>query len=149
MIRSEFLEIDCWSDLKEFCYDYDCDILCDIYESDDLDSMVCDDIRSSTSNMYWNEIRDALHGIPDLDDGQYFRCDGVFDYESLDDESDFEHYKNKVLEWGDENEIWDEEDDESYWPDLSDEEEDSGEDIWEPATADELELLYKEVYRKQ
>lgn len=43
---------------------------------------------------------------------EYYRCDGTFDYVGL-DESDFEDYKSRVLDWMDEDSLWDaEEEDE-------------------------------------
>lgn len=106
-----------WRELIELCYEHDCDICEDIIDDDQLDEYVDADISSSEYG--WRSIRDYLTDIPTGYD--YYRCDGSFDYIGLDD-SDFEDYKSKVLDWMDEDSLWDEEEedemDEDFDPDY-------------------------------
>ena len=142
MTRDEFIDnIEGFGDLKEFCYDVECDYLEDVYHSDDLDQMICEDIRSATSSSYWYEIRDYLSDIPYIEDGQYFRADGSFDYVALDD-SDFDGYKRRVLDWADNNDVWEDDDD---WLVESSEEpfdrHESEEESWEPVSEEDMKNL--------
>lgn len=109
MTRSYFWDyVTDWGELIELCRDYQCNICEDIIDDDQLDEYVMDDI--SNSDQSWQGIRDSLGNIPTGYD--YYRYDGTFDYVGLDD-SDFEDYKSRVLDWMDEDSMWDaEEDDE-------------------------------------
>ena len=73
--------------------------------------------RSSNTDYGWRSIRDFLADIPTGYD--YYRCDGSFDYVGLDD-SDFEDYKSRVLDWMDEDDLWEPEEgeDEDFDPDY-------------------------------
>lgn len=131
MTRSYFLDyVTDWDELIELCRDYDCNICEDIIDDDTLDEYVESDI--SNSHESWRTIRDYLSGIGTGYD--YYRCDGTFDYVGLDD-GDFEDYKSRVLEWMDEDGLWDaEEDDEG-----EDEEFDPDCDFFFPGEPDEPE----------
>ena len=109
MTRSYFLDyVTDWYELIDLCRDYDCDICEDIIDDDQLDDYVLEDINNSERS--WRDIRDFLSDIPT--GYEYYRCDGTFDYVGL-DESDFEDYKSRVLDWMDEDSLWDaEEEDE-------------------------------------
>lgn len=118
MTRSYFL--DCvteWGELIELCREYDCDICEDIIDDDGLNEYVDSDI--SNTDYGWRSIRDLLADIPTGYD--YYRCDGSFDYVGLDD-SDFEDYKSRVLDWMDEDDLWeseeDDDEDEDFDPDY-------------------------------
>lgn len=142
MTRDEFIDnIEDFGDLKEFCYENECDYLDNIYHSDDLDQMVCEDIRDATRGLYWYQIRDELSVIPELDDDQYFRADGSFDYVALDD-SDFDGYKRRVLNWADNNDVWEDDDD---WLLQSSEEpfdrHEPEEESWEPVSEEDMKNL--------
>ena len=120
MTRSYFLDyVTDWYELIDLCGEYDCDICEDIIDDDQLDEYVMDGI--SNSNQSWRGIRDFLSDIPTGYD--YYRYDGTFDYVGLDD-SDFEDYKSRVLDWMDEDSLWDEE------------EEDENEDDFDPNEVD-------------
>lgn len=143
MTRDEFIDnIEDFGDLKDFCYENDCDYLDDIYHSDDLDQMVCEDIRSAIGGLYWYQIRDELSVIPELDDDQYFRADGSFDYVALDNEYDFDDYKRRVLDWADNNDVWEDDDD---WLLQSSEEpfdrHEPEEESWEPVSEEDMKNL--------
>ena len=118
MTRSYFL--DCvteWGELIELCREYDCDICEDIIDDDELNEYVDSDV--SNTDYGWRSIRDFLADVPTGYD--YYRCDGSFDYVGLDD-SDFEDYKSRVLDWMDEDDLWEpeegEDEDEDFDPDY-------------------------------
>lgn len=103
MTRNYFLYyVTDWRDLLEMCRDYDCNICEDIIDDDTLDEYVDSDI--SGCDYGWWSLRDYLSNIPTGYD--YYRCDGSFDYVGLDD-VDFEDYKSRVLDWMDEEDLWD------------------------------------------
>lgn len=110
MTRNDFLnDVNEWWELLDFCSDEGCDICEDIIDSDQLDEYITDDIRDSIANEYWYNIRDLLS---DIHTGYgYYRMNGSFDYDGM-DEDDFNDYKDDVLEWGDNNDIWEDEPDE-------------------------------------
>lgn len=121
MTRNYFLDyVADWDELIELCRDYDCGICEDIIDDDTLDEYVDSDISGCDCD--WRSLRDYLSGIPTGYD--YYRCDGLFDYVGLDD-GDFEDYKSRVLDWMDEDELWDaeegeeEEDEEDFDPDYN------------------------------
>lgn len=117
MTRSEFIDnITEWWQLIDFCNDEDCSICEDVYHDDDLDNMIDEDITNAvTDGMGWREVRDRLESIDNSYD--YYVCEGYMVYEGLTD-NDFEHYKADVIEWMDNNGLWD----------AEDEDEDFGED---------------------
>lgn len=110
MTRSEFLDnITEWYELKDFCNDFDCDVCEDIYDDDDYDDCVEEDIRDAIADYGWRDIRDFLGNLPGGYD--YYRRNSTLDYDGLGDD-DFEDYKEDVLEWGDDCGVW--EDEEEY-----------------------------------
>ena len=65
MTRSEFLDnITEWYELKDFCNDFDCDVCEDIYDDDDYDDCVEEDIRDAIADYGWRDIRDFLGNLP-------------------------------------------------------------------------------------
>lgn len=114
MTRTNFIEnVTEWNELTEFCRDMDCDVCDDIIDADDLDSYVNTDLRDAVANGEdWEDIYRWLDGIST--GYEYYRVDGSFDYEPMDNGHDFDSYKNDVIEWMDDNGLWDEEDDEEY-----------------------------------
>ena len=114
MTRNEFIDnITEWYELKDFCNDFDCDVCEDIYDDDDYDDSVEEDIRDAIADYGWRDIRDFLGNLPS--GYYYYRRNSAFDYDGLDND-DFEDYKEDVLEWGDDYGAWDdeEEEDEEY-----------------------------------
>lgn len=118
MTRGYF--VDCvteWGELLELCRDYDCNVCEDIIDDDTLDEYLESDITDAVrSGMSWRDIRDYLDDVDT--DYSYYRVDGSFDYEGMTG-SDFDEYKDAVLEWMDNGGYWEEEDDE-----VEDDEED-------------------------
>lgn len=110
MTRNEFIDnITEWYELKDFCNDFDCDVCEDIYDDDDYDDYVEDDVRDAVGECSWREIRDLLCDLPSGYD--YYRRNGNLDYDGMGND-DFEEYKERALEWGDDYGVWDEEDEE-------------------------------------
>ena len=108
MTRNDFLNnVTEWWELLDFCSDEGCYICEDIIDSDQLDEYVEEDIRDT--NYSWRDIRDSLSEIPT--GYGYYRMNGSFDYDGM-DENDFDSYKDDVLEWGDNNGVWEDEPDE-------------------------------------
>lgn len=108
MTRQQFIDdVTCFYDLKEFCDENGFDICEDIYDSDDIDGLIEDDIRETLRNDGWRELRDAMSYL-NFGDYDWYRRDGGFDYIPLDDD-DFEDYKGRALDMGDGDEVWDEE----------------------------------------
>lgn len=109
MTRGEFIEnVQCWSDLLSFCYDEGCDYCEDIYTEDSKDEYFNDDIVEMAR--YADNWQDLYRQLDDIPTGYdyYINDDG---WRGADDD-DFEEYKSDVLQWADDEEVWDEEDDE-------------------------------------
>lgn len=121
MTRQDFIDgITTWSELIDFCYNEDCDICEDIIDSDEMDEEISDNLSEEARECSWRDIRDALN---DITTGySYYRRDGSFDYVPMDD-SDFDSYKDDVIEWMDNGGYWDDEenyDDEPFYDEYSD-----------------------------
>lgn len=108
MTRNEFIEeITDFGELRSFCCDHDLydftDNLYDDYERDDaVNDYISECIRDGTG---WKDLRDGLN---DISDTQYWhRWEGGFDWVELTDE-DFSEIKDNVLEYCDDNDIFDE-----------------------------------------
>lgn len=110
MTRSEFIdEITRWWELIDFCRDVGCEVCEDVVSDDDLNGCIEDDIENSAHDgMSWEDIRDRLN---DIETGyEYYLNDGYMIYNGLNDEEDFDEYKDEVLDWMDSYGDWDEED---------------------------------------
>lgn len=119
MTRAEFLDnITEWSELKEFCSDWECDYCNDIYDEYDRDSEIGEDIGEYCGDYSWDALRDLLNDIPSGYD--YYRRNAAFDWEGVDDEM-FERYKSDVCDWADNGGVWDEDEEDE---DIFEEEDD-------------------------
>lgn len=125
MTREYFIrEIQTWSDLLDFCYDNDCTYCEDIYSEDSRDEYINENtLIDMAGELTWREMLDWLNDIPTGYD--YYRYDYNVWY-AVDDE-DFNIYKDDVLSWADNNQIWDDEDeyDEDEYEDIENNEKDS------------------------
>lgn len=107
MTRTEFVnEITLWDELIELCASMECPLCEDIVSDDNRDSEIEEDIVDLLENNYWHNILDMLNAIPTGSD--YYQREETLVYRTV-DEYDFEEYKNSVMEWMDENGIFDEE----------------------------------------
>lgn len=111
MTREEFLdEVTTWGALLSFCDEYGCGICEDIIDDDYRDDEIDNDIVEAIRDDRWYELKEYLNNIPTGYD--YYLRNGMFSYEGMDD-SDFDGYRNDVLEWADNEGVWDE-DEEDY-----------------------------------
>lgn len=114
MTRSEFInDITQWSELFEFCEEnmlHACD---DLYGAGSVNERIDEDIRIFRRDYSWQSLRDMLDDISDGYD--WYRRDGVLEYTPMDDEDDFEEYKEHVLQEADMNEVWEEDDEEDFF----------------------------------
>ena len=107
MTRGEFVEqITSWPELLEFCYDNDCSVCEDIIPHERLAGNIAEDFTDYGDEYDWTDIRRWINDIDD--DADYYYRSGSFEYESVDNQ--FDTYKDDVLEWGDDVDIWDFED---------------------------------------
>lgn len=133
MTRQEFIDrVTDFYELVEFCNENGCDICEDLYDDDGLDECVEDDLRNAAGEDSWRNIRDWLGDIPT---GYDWYCrEGYFDYRGVD--YDFDEYKENVLNWADDEDIWDDEDEEDE-EDL-DEEDDDDFEVEEDVSMDDM-----------
>lgn len=116
MTRQEFIDnIECWSELIEFCNDNNLDCCEDIYDDDERDSYVNELLVDMARDA--DDWKDLLRQLDDIPEGYVYYTHNDYDGWREADDDDFEGRKLDVLAWGDDNEIWDEEDDvEEYVP---------------------------------
>lgn len=139
MTRDEFInEVNCWSELLDWCYDYDCSYCEDVYTEDSKDGYFDDDLVDMARNAgSWRDMLDELNDIPTGYD--YYIRNDYGEWRGADDD-DFDSYKDDILEWGDDNDVWDEdeEEDEEYACDESESDDDDGFEIEEGCSLNEL-----------
>lgn len=110
MTRDEFInDVNDFYDLKSFCWDNDCYECEDVYDSEQRDDYLNEHIIDMARSETWESLRDILNDISS--DYEFYRLDDYGDWVGLDD-SDFETYKDDVLDWADNNDIWDDDDEE-------------------------------------
>lgn len=124
MTRAEFIdEVQCWSELIDFCYDSECDYCSDVYDDDAKDEYFNEELVSLAENADgWRDLYRQLDDIPTGYD-YYIRND--YDEWRGADDGDFDSYKEDILEWGDNCDIWDEEEED----DIDEEEITDDEDL--------------------
>ncbi len=114
MTRQEFIEdVNSWVDLLDFCSDQGCDCCENVYSEYDRDSYIDDNLVVMARNAdSWESLKDTLSDISTGYD--YYYHDDNGDWVGLDDDGDdFEDYKDDVLEWADNHDVFeDEEEDE-------------------------------------
>ena len=123
MTREEFIrEVNEWYDLRQVAYDYDCyDVYENILDEDEKDEWYNDVVRDNWSEeMPWYDLLDALNSIPNGHD--WYIKDQYGDVDVADD-ADFEDFKDQLLNFMDDNELFDDSADDSD----ENEEEHSGE----------------------
>lgn len=120
MTREDFIEnIQSWEDLISFCSDYGCDYCKDVYDDDQRDDYINEDLVDMARNSDdWRDLRNMLNDIPTGYD--YYIKDDYDEFREADND-DFEDYKSSVLEWGDDGDVWDEDEEEDYYDDEDEE----------------------------
>lgn len=113
MTRQDFInDIECWYELIDFCNDEGCYECEDIYDSEQRDDFLNEEIEDIARNETWREMLETLQGFADGSGYDYYIKDNYGDFVGLDDD-DFDAYKSEVLDWGDRYDIWDD-DEEGY-----------------------------------
>ena len=133
MTRDEFIEtITIWDELYDFCNEYQCYLIDDLFSADSRDEFVIDEAREFTN---WEELLGFLESI--ITGYDYYYRNDWGEWVGL-DEGNFNEFHQDVLDWGDENGIWDE--DESGDEDVLEEsiDEDDFEIDQEPISINEL-----------
>lgn len=121
MKRQEFIDdVRSFYDLIQFCNEYGYDGVCeDIFDDDERDELIEEDISDALQHCSWRAIRDNLNDIPTGHD--WYRRDGLLEYSVLYG-ADFESHKEVVLRLGDEDGIWEDEENEyAGFDDVSEE----------------------------
>ena len=147
MTREEFeRDINSWDDLKDFCYNVDCSE-CDEVESEDTyNEWIEDNLVDWARNETWRDMLSILSRCEDNSGYSWYVWDDYHsEYRHADDAGDFDDYKERVLRWCDENEIWDgagDEEEEDIWDAEQEEEQDpvDPEDV-EPTPEEECTFL--------
>lgn len=113
MTRQDFInDIECWYELIDFCNDEGCYECEDIYDSEQRDDFLNEEVENIARNETWREMLETLQGFADGSGYDYYIKDNYGDFVGLDD-NDFDAYKSEVLDWGDRYDIWDD-DEEGY-----------------------------------
>lgn len=142
MTRQEFIDTcDDFSELKNFCNEYNCYELDDVYDSDDRDYYI--DAELADNRDGWRDVRDWLRNIDDCDD--WYERNDYGEWIGIDD--DFEYYQQRVIDWCEENGIFDdEEEEEESQPEPVTEEEQEFEPFEQDFSVDELLSATSTVY---
>lgn len=111
MTRQEFIDdVTSWDELIDFCNDNGCGYCDDVYSEYSRDEYIDDDLVDMARNADgWSDLLDSLNNIPTGYD--FYRRDDYGEWRGLGD-YEFSDYKSDVLEWGDDAEIWDEDEEE-------------------------------------
>lgn len=103
MNRQEFIDdiVDMYG-LKQFDYDYDIEMLGDVYDRDGFNDYVWSAVSDWCDG--WESLGSWLYNLPSPDDYDYFDMSdepcGVGQWE-------FDYWKGKILEYCDDNNLWD------------------------------------------
>ena len=138
MTRQEFIDdVTTWWELIDFCNDEGCDICEYVYSSDVYDDLINEDLHEMVKHESWQSIYDWLEDLP----SGYDYYDTYDDYVGLDNNWDFDRYKEDVLEWADnDGTIWDEE------PEEEEEEEELDDEFDEEDEEELEEINYNEFF---
>lgn len=113
MTRDEFIEdVNDWYDLRMFCDENGCYECTDILSKDEVDEHINNSLRDIVDNVgNWEELLERLLDFPTYDG--FFVRDDYGGFREL-DEDDFDSYKESVLGWADNEELFDEDNDQEY-----------------------------------
>ena len=113
MYRQDFIDgIRTWCELLEFCYDNDCASCEDVESRDTFTDWIESNLVSWARNDTWEDLLERLRDLENIDGYDYYIWDDYNgSYRPVDDQ-DFEIYKGYVLQWCDEECVWDDCDDE-------------------------------------
>lgn len=110
MTRNEFInDINDWEELIDFCRDMNYELCDDIYSEYSRDDYINDYLENIASEC--GDWRSLISTLEDITTGyDYYLYESTTDWRGLDD-GDFECYKETVVEWMDDRELWSEEED--------------------------------------
>lgn len=136
MTRQYFIdEITELYELLEFCEEIGCDSCDEIVYDTDRDERIDQHVYDLVNDgICWEELQNYLNNI--LTGSEYYICDE--DDEWMDAEDFFDDYKESVLSWCDENDVWDDSNADGRVLDLAEDEEDDFHFEEEPITVGEL-----------
>lgn len=119
MTRQQFIDdVNYWWELIDFCNDNGCSYCDDVYSEEIRDEHINECLVDMARNAdSWLSLLDTLGNITIGYD--YYKCTDYGDWEGLDD-YEFRDYKDDVLEWGDNNDIWEEDEEEPLHEDDAD-----------------------------
>ncbi len=107
MTKTYFIEeINYWWELIDFCNEYGCSICGNVYDEETVDDFIKEDIDYLFGSEPWENIGSQLSQF--YSGSEYYRRDGALDYVALDD-YDFAYNKDDVLEWAEEEGVFEEE----------------------------------------
>lgn len=106
-----------WRDIIEFCVNNDLDFHTNIYNNDELNDYIEDNLEELARDYYWTEVLDVLQNIPQGLDFYIKEEDSFMEFSPA-RQSDFDLIKNEILEYMDDINGWDEDEQE---PDVSEE----------------------------
>ena len=94
MTRQEFIDdVTTWWELIDFCNNEGCDVCEYVYSSDVYDDLINEDLQEMVRHESWHSVYSWLDNLP----SGYDYYDTYDDYVGLDDNWDFDRYKEDVL----------------------------------------------------
>jgi len=97
MTLEQFDEEICdFGDLKDWCYEHECDICEDIYSEDDMNYQINESLVDWAREYEWQELYRILDNIPSGENWYRWSDYGEWVYA----EGDFDEYKEDVRRWG-------------------------------------------------
>lgn len=130
MTRDEFCELREWSDIIDFCREYNLSFCDYVYDSEAYDDEINEELERRAQEDSWYEVKDWLDS---LDSGyDYYIKDGWGDFEGASN-GDFDRICEEILDYCDDEGLWDEEEEEEepeeYLVDEEATEEDEDDDV--------------------
>lgn len=110
MTRQEFLGIEYWSDLIDFCADEDIGFCDEIYDETSYNDKIDDELEEQVHYDGWQDIRNWLNALPRGCE-YYFRDEDNGWSEATDE--NFETIKDDILDFMDDNDRWEEDEEET------------------------------------
>lgn len=105
MTRQEFIdEVTSWEALIDFCDDNGFSFCEDVYSEECYDETIHDKMEDKAYEDTWQELRDWLSGLPEGYD--YYIQDSYGNWSEADDD-DFDSIKDNVIEYMDDEHLWD------------------------------------------
>lgn len=136
MTRQQFIdEVNDFGELIDFCYNEGCSYCNDVYSEESRDNCINEELVDMARNAdNWSSLLDTLSDIATEYDyyrrTDYGRWEGLGDYE-------FDDYKDDVLEWADDRDIW-EDDEEEPLPEDNEDDDDNDIAVDEPISIGDL-----------